>query len=132
LSRQWLLILAPLAIAGMQIVLWLGASPQAVVLFAAAAAVGAVVRPVLAAVLNDAIPSRQRATIISLQSLVAMLGLGAVQFAILAIGERTSMALAIGLSGVLKAAIAAPLVALLVRVGPDRNQPIDVMATKAA
>ena len=116
----------------MQIVLWLGASRQAVVLFAAASAVGAAVRPVLAAVLNDAIPSRQRATIISLQSLVAMLGLGAVQFAILAIGERTSTALAIGLSGVLKAAIAAPLVALLVRVGPDRNQPIDVMATKAA
>ncbi|MDQ3514694.1 MAG: MFS transporter [Chloroflexota bacterium] len=132
LGRQWLLILAPLAIAGMQIVLWLGASRQAVVLFAAASAVGAAVRPVLAAVLNDAIPSRQRATIISLQSLVAMLGLGAVQLAILAIGERANMALAIGLSGVLMAVVAAPLLALLVRVGPDPNQPIDVMATKAA
>ena len=84
-------------------------------MFAVAAAVSAFVQPVLSAMLNDAIPSRQRATIISLQSLVATFGLGVVQLALFAVGERTSMALALGLTGMLMAAFAMPLLALLVR-----------------
>ena len=132
MGQERFLVLAPLVIAGLQLLAWLGASPQAVVLFAAAAAVGAAARPVLAAMLNDAIPSRQRATIISLQSLVAMLGLGVVQMALLTIGERASVALAIGLSGILMAGVAAPVLALLARVGPGTDVPTDPVVTKAA
>jgi MFS family permease len=113
LGRDRLFVLAPLGIAGVQVLLWLGASRPAVALFAAAAALGAAVQPIMAAALNDAIPSRQRATVISLQSLLAMLGLGIVQLGLLSVGERTSMALAVGLAGLLMAALAAPVLALL-------------------
>ena len=113
LGQERFFVLAPLAMAGVQVLLWLGASRPAVALFAAAAALGAAVQPVLAAALNDAIPSRQRATVISLQSLLVMLGLGPVQLGLLAVGERTSVVLAVGLAGLLMAALAAPVLALL-------------------
>ena len=112
-GRDRLFVLAPLAIAGVQVLLWLGASRPAVALFAAAAALGAAVQPFLAAALHDAIPSRQRATVVSLQSLLVMLGLGPIQLGLLAVGERTSVALAVGLAGLLMAALAAPVLALL-------------------
>ncbi len=58
------------------------------VLAAAVAAVSAIVQPVLSAMLNDAISSRQGATIISLQSLVVTFGLGIVQLTLFAIGAH--------------------------------------------
>ncbi len=119
LGRERLLGFAVLGIAGSQVLLWLGASRPAVALFAVAAAVSAIVQPVLSAMLNDAIPSRQRATIISLQSLVATFGLGVVQLAVFMIGERTSMALALGLAGLLMALFAVPLLALLAQSPAD-------------
>jgi len=64
---------------------------------------------VVSALLNDAIPSSQRATGISLQSLVGNLGLGVVQLALFLIADRTSMALALGLVGLLMAAVLLPL-----------------------
>ena len=119
LGRDRLLVLALGGIAGFQVLLWLGASRPAIILFAAAAAVGALVQPVLSTMLNDAIPSRQRATIISLQSLVAMVGLGVVQFGLFAIGERTGMALALGCAGLVMAALVVPLLTLLNRAPAD-------------
>jgi len=122
-GRARLLTVATIAIAGCQVLLWLGASRPAVVLIAVTAAVSALVQPILSAMLNDAIPSRQRATIISLQSLVAMVGLGVVQLALFTIGQRTSMALAIGLAGMLMAVLAAPSLAVLARspAEPDES-----------
>jgi hypothetical protein len=79
------------------------------VLFAVTAALTALARPVLSSMLNDLIPSRQRATVISLQSLLAMLGCGIVQLALFAIADHTSMAFALGLAGLLMATAAVPL-----------------------
>jgi predicted MFS family arabinose efflux permease len=118
-KRERLLIVAAAVIAGSQVVLWLGASWQVVVLFAIAGATGAAVQPILSGMLNDAIPSQQRATIISLQSLVAMVGLGVIQLAFFAIGQRTTVALALGLSGISMALMAAPVLTLLSRSGSD-------------
>jgi MFS family permease len=119
LGRERVVVIALMAMSGFQVMLWIGASRPAVAFFAAAVAVGAIAVPVLSAMLNDAIPSRQRATIISLQSLAATLGLGIVQFGVLSIGERTSMALALGLAGLLMAALATPLVAMMFRTPVD-------------
>jgi hypothetical protein len=99
--------------AGIQVLLWLGASRPAAALFGVAAALGGAVQPVLAAALNDAIPSLQRATVIPLQSLLTNFGFGLVQLGLLVVGDRTSMALAVGLAGPLMAALAAPVLALL-------------------
>lgn len=115
LGRERVVTLALLTMAGFQVMLWFGASRPAVIFFAGAAATGALALPVLSAMLNDAIPSRQRATIISLQSLVATLGLGLVQLGVLSIGERTSMALSLGLAGLLMALLSGPLLAMLFR-----------------
>jgi hypothetical protein len=42
-----------------------------------------------------------------------MFGLGVVQLAVFTVGERTSMALALGLAGLLMAALAVPLLTSL-------------------
>jgi hypothetical protein len=68
--------------------------------------------------LNDSIPSEQRATIISLQSLLYTLALAGVQPALYAIGGHTTMALALGLAGVLMFVLVVPILALLLRVRP--------------
>jgi hypothetical protein len=68
---------------------------------------------VVSALLNDAIPSAQRATIISLQSLATFLGLGVVQLALFLVADRTSMALALGLAGLLMAVIVLPMLGKL-------------------
>jgi MFS family permease len=131
LGRERLFVLAPLAIAGVQVLIWLGASRPAVALFAAAAALAAAVQPVLAAALNDAIPNQQRATVISLQSLLAMLGLGPVQLGLLAVGERTSIALAVGLAGLLMAALVAPVLVLLARSPAEPAAPAQAIVAEA-
>ena len=86
---------------------------------------------ILSAMLNDAIPSRQRATIISLQSLVAMVGLAIAQFGLLAIAERASAAVAIGLSGLAMAGLALPLITLLLRSPAVQGEAIPVSVAEA-
>jgi MFS family permease len=108
-TRGRLLTVVLIAVAGCLVLLWVGASRPAVTLFAVIAGLLYLVRPILSSMLNDVIPSRQRATVISLQSLVAMLGCGLVQLALFAIADRTSMALALGLVGSLMAVTSVPL-----------------------
>ena len=117
-TRERLLAVALLAVAGCLILLWVGASRPAVILFAVTAALTALARPVLSSMLNDLIPSRQRATVISIQSLIAMLGCGLVQLALFAIADRTNMAFALGLAGLLMVIAAVPLLRELNRSAP--------------
>ncbi len=131
LGRDRLFVLVPVGMAGIQILLWLGASRPAIALFGIAAALGGAVQPVLAAALNDAIPSRQRATVISLQSLLTNFGFGLVQLGLLVVGDRTSMALAVGLAGLLMAALAAPVLALLAGSPAEPAAPDRVIAAEA-
>jgi MFS family permease len=131
-KRERLLIVAAAVIAGSQVVLWLGASWQVLVQFAIAGATGAAVQPILSGMLNDAIPSQQRATIISLQSLVTMLGLGVIQLAFFAISQRATAALALGLSGILMALMTAPVLALLSRSGSDATGATALLVGEAA
>ena len=113
IGRENALAVAAAVMIGAQVLLWAGASRPAVALFAGAAAAGAAARPVVSALLNDAIPSAQRATIISLQSLATFLGLGVVQLALFLVADRTSMALALGLAGLLMAVIVLPMLGKL-------------------
>lgn len=113
IGREPVLVVAAAIMVGAQLVLWLGASRPAVALFALAAAAAALARPVVSALLNDAIPSSQRATCISLQSLVGNLGLGVVQLALFLIADWTNIALALGLVGLLMAAVLLPLLVSL-------------------
>ena len=117
-TRERLLAIVLLAVAGCLVLLWVGVSRSAVILFAVAAGLTALARPVLSSMLNDLIPSRHRATVISLQSLLAMLGCGLVQLALFAIADRTSMALALGIAGLLMASAAVPLLQELKRLPP--------------
>lgn len=114
--RERLLAAGPLVVAGLLGLLGLLASRPAVLLLAAIMVVTYAVRPTLSAMLNDSIPSEQRATIISLQSLLLTLVIAGVQPTLYAIGGRTSMALAIGLAGALMAVMAIPVLVLLLRV----------------
>ncbi len=75
-NRVRMLTAVLLAVAGCLIALWLGASPPAIGFFAVAIGLAALAQPVLSVMLNEQIASRQRATVLSLQSLVAMLGFG--------------------------------------------------------
>jgi uncharacterized sodium:solute symporter family permease YidK len=102
--------------AGLLVLLGLLASRPALLLLGALMVVAYAVLPTLSAMLNDSIPSEQRATIISLQSLLYTLMLAGVQPALYAIGGRASMALALGLAGVLLLVLVVPILALLLRV----------------
>jgi len=127
--RERLLVAGPLLMAGLLGLLGLLASRPAVLLLAAIMVVTYTVRPTLSAMLNDSIPSEQRATIISLQSLLFTLVLAGVQPALYAIGGRTSMGLALGLAGVLMAVMVAPILILLLRVPQSSGEAVDLPAT---
>jgi predicted MFS family arabinose efflux permease len=120
-KRERLLAVVLGAVAGCLVLLWVGASRPAVILFAVAAGPTALARSVLSSMLNDLIPSRQRATVISLQSLLAMLGCGVVQLAVFAIADRTSMVLALGLVGLLVAVVSVPVLRELNRLSPEAD-----------
>jgi MFS family permease len=111
----------PLTIAGVMVMLWLASSPWAVILFGVAATATAIAEPVLSTLLNDVIPSRQRATIISLQSLVGTAGMAVAQFSVFVLADRTSMALALGAMGGVMAVLAAPLLGALARARTDAS-----------
>ena len=75
----------------------------------AVALVPALLTPLLSARLNDLIPSRQRATILSLGALLFELGLAVAMPLLLAFADRFGAPAAIGLSGVVFAVTAVPL-----------------------
>jgi hypothetical protein len=95
-------------------------------------ATGAAVKPILSGTLNDAIPSQQRAMIISLQTLIAMVGLGVIPLAFFAISQRATVALALGLSGILMALMVAPVLALLSRSGSNATGAAALLVGEAA
>ncbi|RIK46641.1 MAG: hypothetical protein DCC58_02430, partial [Chloroflexi bacterium] len=116
-ERAVLLVTCPAAIVLFNLLLWLLASPPALVFLGAIGLVAALLRPVTSAMLNELIPSGQRATIISLQSLLFTLLTAMIYPALFALGDRTSLAFAIGVAGVLMALMTAPVLALLFRAG---------------
>jgi hypothetical protein len=115
--------------AGLLGLLGLLASRPAVLLLAVVMVVTYAIRPTLSAKLNDSIPSEQRATIISLQSLPFTIVLAGVQPTLYAIVGRTSMVLAPGLAGVLMAVMVVPILMLLLRVPPPSTVAVDLPAT---
>ena len=115
IGRTRLLIIVPASVVVLQLLLWLAAAPAAIGLVAIISLATALSQPVLSAMLNDAIPSAQRATVISLQSLLFSLAASPIQIALLAIATSTSAALAIGVAGVMLAGLIAPLFLLLHR-----------------
>lgn len=104
------------------------ASRPAALLLAVLMVVTYAIRPVLSAMLNDSIPSEQRATIISLQSLLFTLALAGVQPVLYAIGGHTSMALALFLAGMLMAVMGVPILVLLLRVSSPPTIAVDLPA----
>ena len=102
--------------------LWLGTSPAKLALIGIISAASAAVLPVLSAMLNDAIPSAQRATIISLQSLVTMLGLAGVQWVFFVLSQRVSAPFAAGFCGLLLALLVSPVLWTLRRSHPVRSE----------
>ncbi len=98
----------PAVIAGGSILLvlsqvFLAAVPAVptIVLFLVVAAVSSLIRPPLSAALNEAIPSSQRATVLSLQSLIWTLLLAVVEPIVMATGGRIGVPKAVGVGGML-------------------------------
>ncbi|MFT4037721.1 MAG: MFS transporter [Thermomicrobiales bacterium] len=104
--------------AGALLGLGLAASIPALALIGVVSLAAAAVMPVLSAMLNDAIPSARRATIISLQSLVSMLGLAVVQWSFFALSDRVSAPFAAGVSGILLIVLATPVLLALRHAQP--------------
>jgi len=125
LGRGRLLMVVPATVVGLQLLLWLAAAPAAIGLVAIISLATALSQPILSAMLNDAIPSAQRATVISLQSLLFSLAASPIQIALLAIATRTSAALAIGVSGVMLAGVIVPLFTLLQRATSAPEPEVD-------
>ncbi len=88
------------------------ASPAAMGLFLVVALANGLARPVLSSLLNAEIPSAQRATIISLQSLLWTILLAVVEPLIFVVADTISIAFAIGVAGTVFAAAATLLLAL--------------------
>lgn len=97
-------------------------SPAIIIMFAVIALTNALIRPLLSKLLNEAIPSTQRATIISFESLVQTILLAGFQPVLLAVADLTSIAFAIGLSGVTLAIVGLPLLILWHRSSNDYLQ----------
>jgi len=125
LGRTRLLVIVPAAVVGLQLLLWVAAAPPAVMLFAAISLAIALAQPILSAMLNEAIPSAQRATVISLQSLLFSLVASPLQIALLTIAARTSAAFAIGVAAVLLACLVVPVFLLLQRASSEREPDAD-------
>ena len=87
-------------------------SQPILLLFVAMSFANGLLRPVLSALLNDEIPSEQRATIVSLQALLWTVFLAGVEPALFALVERTSLAFGIGVSAAALAVVAAGLLQL--------------------
>lgn len=107
-----LVVAVPVAMVSCQLVLWAVPSQPAIALFPALALASALMRPVLSTLINAQIPSEQRATILSLGSLVWTLMLAVLEPAIFTLASRTSLPLAIGASGVVLVLTAGPVLVL--------------------
>lgn len=86
-----------------------------VAVFALTALVSGAARPALSAQLNDRIPSAQRATILSLQSLLFTALLALTSPVVMAVAGELSVPAAIALSGALLAVLAVPLLVAVTR-----------------
>jgi MFS family permease len=94
---------------GATLVLGLAPAIPSVGLMLVVALVPALATPLLSARMNDLIPSAQRATILSLSALIAELGTAGLVPLLLGLADVLSPAMAIGLSALLFAAAALPL-----------------------
>jgi MFS family permease len=119
LGRIRLLFIVPAVVVGLHLALGLAASPVAIGLVALVSLVVALTQPVLSTMLNDAIPSAQRATVLSLQSLLFLLAASPIQIALLAIATRTSAATAIVVSAIMLAILIVPCFVLLQRAAAE-------------
>lgn len=108
------------AVVGCMALLALVPAQPVLVFFVAMSFANGLMRPVLSALLNKEIPSEQRATILSLQALLWTVFLAAVEPALFALAERTSLAFAIGASAVVLALVASGLLALWWRASVTR------------
>jgi len=100
------------------------ASPAAMGLFLVVAMANGLARPVLSSLLNAEIPSAQRATIISLQSLLWTILLAVVEPLVFVVADTISIAFAIGVAGTVFAAAAALLLALWRRAAIRAASPL--------
>jgi MFS family permease len=102
----------------------LGAVPTvpSIALMLVVALVPALVGPLLAARLNDLIPSAQRATILSLSALVSELGVAAAVPLLLGIAEVLDPPTAIGFSAIIFAVAVIPLL-IVWRIAEPRRKP---------
>jgi hypothetical protein len=101
-----------MVLVGASAVLGVAPSIPSVALMLVVALVPALVAPLLAARVNDLIPSAQRATILSLSALIAELGTAGVVPLLLGLADLLSPAGAVALAAVLFAAAAFPLLIL--------------------
>lgn len=115
IGSRSLLALSPAIMVISHGLLWAVPSRPAIALFVVVSLVGALMRPVLSNLLNQEIPSSQRATVLSLQSLLFTAFLAVFEPAILAVAARVGIPFATGLSGVILAGIALPLLFLWYR-----------------
>jgi len=106
-----------LALIGSQVILWGAPARGTLLAFAVIAFASSVMRPTLSALLNREIPSEQRATILSIQSLlwISLVGIG--DLLLLPIAERAGVPAAIAVSAVLSVVCLVPLLRLWARSG---------------
>jgi MFS family permease len=104
-------VAAAVILAGGQLALWAVASPTVLAVFVVVALASSVMRPTISALLNREIPSAQRATVLSIQSLLGWLAVALMEPLVLALGERVGMHAALGTSGLLTFACLFPLLA---------------------
>jgi MFS family permease len=110
-------------LAGGQLALWAGTSRRILGVFVIVAVASSVLRPTLSALLNRDIPSAQRATILSIQSLVGWLLVALIEPIVLLLAERAGMHKAMAFSGMLTIACLGPLLVLWWRAAASRKAP---------
>jgi sugar phosphate permease len=106
------IVVAPLTIVASLALLGLAPVPFAVLLFVVIAFANAVLRPPLSDLLNRSIPASERATILSLDSVVMTGLLAVIEPAVFAIATVATLALALGFASVCVLAVAGALLAL--------------------
>jgi hypothetical protein len=95
-------------------------TPPIMALFVVTSLASGLLRPVLSGMLNAEVPSEQRATILSLQSLLWTVFLAGVEPVLFAAGDRIGLPVAIGGSAAVLASVAAVLLGLWRRAVSSR------------
>jgi len=106
------IVVAPVAIVASLALLGLAPTPYAVLLFVVIAFANAVLRPPLSDLLNRSIPATERATILSLDSVVMTGLLAALEPLVFAIATVATLAAALGIASIFVLAVAGVLLAL--------------------